>query len=517
MRIGKNTIRLITGIMSAALLGLLALQWYWVDSALQLKEKEFDLQVRNALDRVAERLQDQELVRAVNADVQGRLIVEKKQTARIGADGKLVQHANIVVHHQDSTESPSQDPPAKSFAYRYETDGDTLRWQATGQQATMMVVADSKQIVLTEDIEETVENGEAHYAMSVVKRILQKPRPVAERVTRPQLDSLLREELSTRGIADLFVFGLDSMAAAVAGAQAPQFKSAYHVQLFPHDLPPSRDFLLLDFPDRSVGLMKALGLMLPTSALLALVLVGCFGAALVLLARQRRTAEAQRDFIHNMGHELKTPIATISLAVQALEDPDMRATGKTDAYIGIIRAENARMQAHVARVLEAAASARGELALALARIDLGPLVAEEMARMAFLLEARQGTQELIGGGTGYLIQGDATHIASILRNLLENAEKYSPEAPRITVRLQRDGDQIVLAVQDRGMGMSSTVQRRAFDPFYRAHTGDVHDVKGYGLGLSYVKDMVAAHGGSIRLESQPGKGTTFWLQFPAVP
>lgn len=510
MRIGKNTIRLITGIMSAALLGLLALQWYWVDSALQLKEKEFDLQVANALDRVAERLQDQELMLAVNAEVQGQLIVEQKRTSMVTADGKLIQQANIVVHNDDSAAFASKDPHAKAFAYQYKTDGDTLRWQSKGQ-AAMTVVSDNKQVVLTHELHGPEAPGETHYAMSVVKRILQKPRPIAERVTPGRLDSLLREELVARGIGEAYAFEIDSL--PVAGA-AP-LQAAYKVQLFPHDLPPSRDFLLLDFPDRSVGLMRALGLMLPTSAVLALVLVACFGVTLVLLARQRRTAEMQRDFIHNMGHELKTPIATISLAVQALEDPDMRAAGRTDAYVGIIRTENARMQAHVARVLEAAASARGELALEMKATDLGPLVAEEMARMAFVLETRQGSQTMIGGGTGFWVHGDATHLASIVRNLLENAEKYSPEAPQITVRLLREGANIVLAVQDRGIGMSSAVQRRVFDPFYRAHTGDVHDVKGYGLGLSYVRDMVAAHGGSIRLESQPGKGTTFWIQFPA--
>lgn len=518
MRIGKNTIRLITGIMSLALLGLLGLQWYWVDSALQLKEKEFDLQVANALDRVADRLQDLELLVGVNEEIQGQVIVEKEHTTRHIRNGQRIEESSIVIRNDlDSTSSPNN-RQVTAYAYQFKSDGDTIRLQTQGK-APMLVVEGGQQVIVTQNIHGPTSKSESGYVTSVVRRILQAPKPIHERVTPGRIDSLLREELNLRGITDTFSFRIDSRPKIALPASMAAWTPAeadHQVLLFPHDLPPSRDFLLLDFPERAGGLMQALGLMLPTSAVLALILVACFAVTLMLLGRQRRQSEMQRDFIHNMSHELKTPLATISLAVQALDDPDMRAAGKTDAYLGIIRAENARMQEQVARVLEAAASARGELPLTLTRIDLGPLLQAELDRMALLLEARGGLLEG-EGGSGFFLQGDPIHLSSILRNLLENAEKYSPTAPHITVRLQREGGQLVLSVQDRGIGMGPAEQRRVFEPFYRAHTGNVHDVKGFGLGLSYVKAMVEAHGGSVRLTSQAGRGTTFWLQFPAVP
>jgi two-component system phosphate regulon sensor histidine kinase PhoR len=507
--------------MSAALLGLLAVQWYWVDSALQLKEKEFDLQVANALDRVAERLQDTELMIAVNAEVKGQLIVEQERIARWDGKSERVTTSNILIRKIDADgDSAAPRPSARSantYSYAYRSSGDTLHLttQQQGNGATMIVQGDGETVV-THEIHGPPDTSAHQYAMSVVKRMLRAPKPITERVRPGRLDSLLHEELQQRGIADAFAYRLDSLA---LGAQAPVHvagEGAYPVLLFPHDLPPSRDYLVLTFPGRAGGWMRALGLMLPTSILLAVVLVACFVAALVLLGRQRRLAASQRDFIHNMTHELKTPIATISLAVQALDDPDMRAAGRTEAYLGIIRTENARMQDQVARVLEAASSARGEVALEMAPVDLGPLVAEEVARMQLLLDARGGKLDLLGGGEGYWVQGDRVHLGSILRNLLDNAEKYSPDAPQLTVRLQQQAGQVVLAVQDRGIGMSSAVQKRVFEPFFRAPTGNVHDVKGFGLGLSYVKDMVEAHHGQITVQSAPGKGTTFTLTFPAA-
>lgn len=519
MRTGSHTIRLIAGIMSAALLGLLAVQWYWVDSALQLKEKEFDLQVANALDRVAERLQDAELMIAVNAEVKGQVIVEQERIARWDGRSERVTTSNILIRKVDADSGRATPPPrnTNAFAYEYHSSGDTLHLttQQQGKGAIMVVKGDGETVV-THEIHGPPDTAEHAYAMSVVKRMLREHKPISERVRPGRLDTLLHEELQRRGIVEAFAYRLDSLA---LGAQVPAHVAgdgAYPVLLFPHDLPPSRDYLVLSFPERSGGWMRALGLMLPTSILLALVLVACFVAALLLLGRQRRLAASQRDFIHNMTHELKTPIATISLAVQALDDPDMRAAGRTDSYLGIIRSENARMQDQVARVLEAASSARGELALAMAPVDLGALVAEEVARMQLLLDARGGRLDLIGGGEGCWVHGDRVHLGGILRNLLDNAEKYSLDAPEITLRVQQQGGQVVLSVQDRGIGMSSAVQKRVFEPFFRAPTGNVHDVKGFGLGLSYVKDMVEAHHGQITVHSTTGKGTTFTLTFPAV-
>ncbi|WP_375586543.1 sensor histidine kinase [Cyclobacterium xiamenense] len=216
-----------------------------------------------------------------------------------------------------------------------------------------------------------------------------------------------------------------------------------------------------------------------------------------------------------MTHEFKTPISTVSLAIEALQDPDLLGQKSLRSrYLGIIKDENTRLGQQVEQVLQAAALDKKDFKLEVESINLVDAVEEAKKHFELLVEKRGGSIE-----TDYQVQtgsleADPFHLNNVLNNLLDNANKYSGDRPSIRVAVREMNDRYILAIQDAGIGMSKEAQKRIFDKFYRVPTGNIHDVKGFGLGLSYVKTMVEAHKGSIQVESEPGQGSIFTINLP---
>lgn len=497
----KNTITILSGVMLSALLALLGFQWYWVQNAITLKEEQFRYRVQSAMDAVAQRLQDQEIYVAVTAQATSngspqRVFVQETQTNIQPGHTQTETHTRTI-RLTDSTQDTTV-VHASAFTWGFQ------------ETRSPILSEDHEVIQIKTDCVET----QGRYALNIVRRMLKSPLPIAQRVQPRRIDSLLREELAQREIQEPIDIHLIQLPPLPVSKLPPLAADQFRVQLFPHDLPPSNDYLELRFPSRASPTRQAMSLLLPTSGVLALVVIGCFGLTLLILRRQKKLSEMKTDFINNMTHELKTPISTISLAIQALEDPDMVAAGKTSTYLNIIRSENARMQSQVERVLQAAVGQRGELTLNRQTIHLQHIINQEAERLRFPVESRGGTLHLQIPAAPLHLQADPVHLAGILRNLLENAEKYSPQSPHITLRLETDPTHAHIYITDQGIGISREERHRIFEPFYRVSTGNIHDVKGFGLGLSYVKAMVQAHGGTIDLRSEPAQGSTFHITLP---
>jgi two-component system phosphate regulon sensor histidine kinase PhoR len=221
------------------------------------------------------------------------------------------------------------------------------------------------------------------------------------------------------------------------------------------------------------------------------------------------------DFINNMTHEFKTPIATISLATDSISSPlIVNHPDKIKRFVDIIRQENRRMNSQVERVLQIAQLDKKDFQLRLADVNLHDLIRQAVDNFSLQIENREGTLTLDLQATRPVISGDATHLASVVHNLLDNANKYSPEKPDITIRTRNVPNGVAITVEDNGVGISKETRKHIFDKFYRVHTGNVHDVKGFGLGLSYVKAIVTAHKGFVDVHSELGKGSAFTLTFP---
>ncbi|HET9054114.1 MAG TPA: HAMP domain-containing sensor histidine kinase, partial [Cyclobacteriaceae bacterium] len=244
--------------------------------------------------------------------------------------------------------------------------------------------------------------------------------------------------------------------------------------------------------------------------------------AFVILYRnvraQQRLMELKNDFISNVTHELKTPVATVSVALEALKnfhalnDPKL-----TNEYLDIARNELNRLTLMTDKILKAAVFENKGITIQKETVDLHQTVARILDSMRLIVEKRQATVSFQAEGENFSVTGEAAHITNVIYNLLDNALKYSPDKPVITIALKETPATVVLSIQDEGLGISNEYKKKIFEKFFRIPTGDIHNIKGYGLGLSYVAGVVKAHGGSIDVQSEPGKGSTFIIHWPRNP
>jgi len=274
-----------------------------------------------------------------------------------------------------------------------------------------------------------------------------------------------------------------------------------------------------NFRDIVYGEMR---IMIAGAIFFTLVIIAAFYVTVNALLRQKKLSEIKNDFINNMTHEFKTPLATISLAVDALRNEKVvQDRQKSEYFTGIIKEENKRMNKQVETILQASLLDRQEQQLNLRPLHAHVIIQEAMENFHLQLEGKGGRAELQLNAKNDLLEADDVHFTNLITNLIDNAIKYSKDNLLIRLTTHSTSKSLVIRIEDNGIGMSKETQRRIFEKFYRAHTGNLHNVKGFGLGLSYVKTIVEAHKGKIKVDSLVGKGTTFTLEFPlkesAVP
>lgn len=253
------------------------------------------------------------------------------------------------------------------------------------------------------------------------------------------------------------------------------------------------------------------------SILLMIVIITAFYLTIRTVLRQKKLSEIKNDFINNMTHEFKTPLATISLAVDALKNEKVTSDPKKLAYFSsIIKEENQRMNRQVETILKSALMERQEVDLNLKPINVHQVIEDVADNFILRLEEKQGTLETNLQAEQYMIEADEVHFSNLINNLLDNAVKYSKEnvPPRVVLSTMSTAKKIMIKIEDNGIGMTRETVKRIFEKFYRAHTGNIHNVKGFGLGLSYVKTIVEAHNGIIRADSTLGKGSCFTIELP---
>ncbi|MGZ3845913.1 MAG: sensor histidine kinase, partial [Flavisolibacter sp.] len=250
--------------------------------------------------------------------------------------------------------------------------------------------------------------------------------------------------------------------------------------------------------------------------LFTLVIVSAFYLTVSTMIRQKKLSEIKNDFINNMTHEFKTPIATISLAVDAIKNEKVqRDSEKLGYFSSIIKEENQRMNRQVETILKSALMDRQEVQLNLKPLHVHQIITDVADNFILRLQEKQGMLETELNATDDLIEGDEVHISNLVTNLMDNAVKYSKENVPPVIRLvtSSTNKKFIIRIEDNGIGMSRETLKRIFEKFYRAHTGNIHNVKGFGLGLSYVKNVVNAHEGTIKAESILGKGSCFTIEF----
>jgi len=275
--------------------------------------------------------------------------------------------------------------------------------------------------------------------------------------------------------------------------------------------------LKLIFPDKKQYILAEMGILFITSVLLILIVIVLFWRTVLSLMKEKKISEHTTDFLNNMTHEFKTPLTNIALAGKMImRDPALQNGDKVKHYSEIILEENEKLRLQVEQVLSMTALERGEIPLQKTELDFHELIHQSLKHISIQIENRQGNIKLNLDAESPVVTGDRTHLTNALCNLVDNAIKYSREKPQLTIQTSNTDQNLIVVISDEGIGIEKEYQKKVFDKFFRVPTGDVHDVKGFGLGLAYIKKIVELHGGTVGLQSEPGKGTTFTITLPHV-
>ena len=344
---------------------------------------------------------------------------------------------------------------------------------------------------------------------------------IEKRLSYDLLESLLKDELHKKSISATFQFGVfstrrEQMLMKTEGSDpVTLIEKGYAFILFPENLVREPDYLMLYFPNERGFLIKQMAGLLVISISLILIIIFSFTYTVLTIYRQKRLSEIKNDFINNMTHEFKTPISTISLACQALKDKDVsKSEAIYDSYIGIIGEENLRLGAMAEKILQSAVLDKKQLELKKEWFDIHEVITDVVNKIGIQVQIKDGRITTKFKANPSNIYADRVHITNLVNNLLDNANKYTPQKPLIRVSTDNVGTGIMISIEDNGIGISKKNQKKIFDKLFRVPMGDLHDFKGFGLGLSYVKAIVEYHKGSISLESEIKKGTKFDVFLP---
>ena len=357
---------------------------------------------------------------------------------------------------------------------------------------------------------------------AAAKEMSQIDVPLNARISKAILDTLLRAELQNKNIKLNYGFWLKSMTRDTVlfstvsvedGELLPQ--NTYKTTLFGNDVIRDPGMLYVNFPDKNSLIFSNLSVTMASSAALLLVLISIFSYTLYAILRQRKISEMKTDFINNMTHEFKTPVSTIMIASEALRDPEiLEDKSRISRLATIIYDENVRLGNHIERVLSIARLENRELKLNCEPVDMNVLIAAVVDSMELQLQ-KKGAQLILDlQAVDPVIMGDELHLSNVIFNLIDNANKYSVDEPKIKLHTRNSGKSFVIEIEDEGIGMTKEHSKRIFDQFYRVPTGNLHDVKGFGLGLNYVHDIITQMNGTIKVRSEKDKGTMIEIFIP---
>jgi two-component system phosphate regulon sensor histidine kinase PhoR len=513
----RGSLLLLTSLMLLSLAGLVAVQGYWVRSSVHLKEQEFARSVNGALNQAV-----------MNLEAQNKVSWLRKEVVLGDSVKKLVIVNGDTLEADDlPPEELSVRSPQGSADIRHEEV--LIQSEKEGNQAKVMVHVTDQSTVIMRD--EKLEGDsmrvsvmpQAELFQQLLADLAKDPQPIRQRVDSLRLHKAVQQALAQVDIAEPFRLGVTErpgqpfVLPLLPADSLPDTLGAFSVRLFPSSLRKEPAQLWIDFPAHRSSLSQVLRIVLPTTGVLILVVAGVFAFTVSAWRKQKRLSEMKTEFINNMTHELKTPVATISLATEALQDPDMLQDSKAVLrYAQMIREENDRLKAHIERALENARLEKGQMVLQLERLSLNEAVQAQIARIQPKMAARNGVISVETTSHTY-VKADQHYLGDILHNLLDNAEKYSPNSPRIELKITSAKGFAELSIIDQGVGIAPAHLARIFDPFYRVPTGNTHDVKGTGLGLSYSRSLARLMGGDLVASSTLGKGSTFVLRLPLHP
>lgn len=520
--------RLLVLLMSLSLIGIILVQVYWFNSSFKNNEEQFGFHVRQVIGNVAEKIQKQEaysflnkyekLKDSIGKDPQKSDLLEFYYVQKNNATNETIIYSNSIIAEDYSISSSFFDKKLDSVKSRSFSSKRVTEVYNNNQIDNSDISASLKPDTKIEKIGNVDILQNAQFEISF--RDVASAMPIQERITKERLQRLLQNELDEYGVYTAFEYGIYNNGLATK-IRSDKFrnsgKSTYSTPIFTDNEGQSKYSLYLSFPQKKKFLFSDLIGITVLSIIFTLIIIIAYSSALNQLIKQRQISEIKTDFINNMTHEFKTPIATINLALDAIKNPKVRDDPeKRERYLQMIRDENKRMHAQVENVLRISKLERKELEITKESSDIHDMIEDAIEHVNLIIEDRGGEIITHLDATRRTVLLNDMHFTNVLVNVLDNAIKYTPDIPLIEVFTENVKDFVIIKIKDNGQGMSKIAQKRIFEKFYREHTGDLHNVKGHGLGLAYVKKIVEDHNGQIFVESEKGKGSTFIIKLPLI-
>ncbi|HNW99074.1 MAG TPA: HAMP domain-containing sensor histidine kinase [Bacteroidales bacterium] len=537
----KKVILLVIILITIALIGLVGIQIYWIQNALAVKEANFDRSVNEALTNVIYKLEKLEVANRIK----NKINFKNPNTSLYNTIDSL---NNMFLGEMESMTNDFNIQKASyinytnkhySVEYTETIPGNIIRHVDSGSvtitnKDTLKKAQEVRPVSVPEyyfptnhfdSISDKIDKflKKSFLVSDVFEEMFNyKSSPdIESRIDPVKLDSLIRNELDGKGIHTDYEYGIFSpvknefIMEKTGKYRNELVNKSVAFNLFPSDLFKAPEYLLIYFPNKEQYLFTQTGIMLIVAAILIILIILSFIYTIRTIIKQKRLSEMKNDFINNMTHEFKTPISTISLACQALTDDDlMKSEILYKNYLHVIGDENKRLGVMAEKILQTAVLEKGQLKLKKEPIDIHSIIQDVIKNISLQVQAKNGIIKTQLDANNNIINADRVHVTNVIYNLVDNANKYTPENPVITIATENNEQGIYISVEDNGTGISHANLKKIFDKLYRVPTGNIHSVKGFGLGLNYVKVIAEMHDGNIDVVSELKKGSKFTLYLP---
>jgi two-component system phosphate regulon sensor histidine kinase PhoR len=522
---GKKIFILIVVLMSFSLIGIVTVQVYWIDNALETNQKQFKSDVKRSLARVSEKVDEKEYAefqRKIEPYIDSTTNISSRELRnfflqQIDTTGKQKTSYTLTVL-EENIKIPANFLANDSLIEVKRVTGREDIFNANIRAPSGDFLSNKSSQTYT-SIKRFPE-----YEQTFIKnafKIYKSSFPINERIGNKDLNALLKNEFIKHGIAIDYKYGVYSKDGYLTSLKSEYYTidkaSSIEYPLFVNDKGESQFKMYVTFPNQKEHILEGISIILVLSVFFIFIIIIAFSGSLYQLIRQKKISEIKTDFINNMTHEFKTPIATINLALDAIKNPKViDDKEKVRKYVKMIREENKRMHAQVENVLRISRLEKNQLEINKIAIDMNSIVEEAISHVKLLVRDKSGTITTQLQAVQSEVLGNQLHLTNVVVNVLENALKYSENSPMIEVFSESTSKFFILKIKDNGIGMSKNVQKYVFNKFYREHKGDIHNVKGHGLGLAYVKEIIENHHGTVFVESEKGKGSIFIVKLPLI-
>lgn len=528
-------------LMGLSILGIIAIQLIWINNAIQVKNELFDRSVTEALNNTVRRIE-------VHHDVEVLTGIERpgrpywQRNAHIAPPVppravRIIRNSQSNKGSQIEFETIENDSNVQVFQFtspgdtivetnRFSfTEGDTIYTTTTALASSALDQLDSIETMtnkfgeLSPQLQKRLEMRSENLKRFGSRFMREMAALDVSAIPLSEVTSLLKKELENQNIKlnfDAAILEQDTLQSMTEQADSLGLMATrYQTNLFPRAIFDRDTKLAVFFPNQERYIYRSVSWLLVASLFFSIFILLTFSLSIFFMLRQKKISEMKSDFINNMTHEFKTPIATISVAADSIRNEKViRQPEKINYFIDMIKKENARMNRQVEDILTIARLDKKDFEFKWEALNIHQLIEDAIGGIALQVDKRGGKIETEFRAANPTVTTDRIHGANIIYNLLDNANKYSPEKPEIKVETWNNAKGVLIRISDRGIGMNKSVQARIFERFYRQTSGNIHNVKGFGLGLSYVKAVVEANHGHISVQSEPGKGSQLEVFLP---